>query len=88
MEALIENAWKCLYRNTSPYILHSTILNEHFEYMKEYLDKGADVNTKDFAEWTPLHCAVYIGNALFVKELLQRPYIFLHEKNDEGKTPV
>lgn len=88
VEVLVESAWKNLYRNTSPTILHATILNEHLEYMKEYLDRGADVNTKDFADWTPLHCAVYIGNVVFIKELVQRSYIFLHEKNDEGKTPI
>jgi ankyrin repeat protein len=56
--------------------------------MKEYLDRGVDINTKDFQEWTPLHCAVYIGNTKFVKHLLQRIYVNIHEKNDEGKTAI
>jgi len=35
-----------------------------------------------------LHCAAYMGNVLYVKHIVSRPYIFLHEKNDEGKTPI
>jgi ankyrin repeat protein len=58
------------------------------EYLREYLDRGAEINGKDFADWTPFHCAVYTGNVLFIKELLDRPYILLHEKTDEGKTPI
>ena len=56
--------------------------------MKQYVERGADINTKDFADWTPLHCAVYVGNTLYIKYLIQRQYIFLHEKNDEGRTPI
>lgn len=56
--------------------------------MKEYFERGVDINCKDFAEWTPLHCAVYTGNCLFIKNLIHRPYVLLHEKNDEGKTPL
>lgn len=35
-----------------------------------------------------MHCAVYIGNTLYIKHLLGRPYIALNEKNDEGKSPL
>lgn len=56
--------------------------------MKQYVERGADINAKDFADWTPLHCAVYVGNTLYIKFLISRQYIFLHEKNDEGKTPI
>lgn len=69
-------------------VLHASILNGHYEYMREYLERGADINTKDFSDWTPLHCAVHNGNTLFIKDLISRPYIFLNEKNDEGKTPI
>jgi len=62
MDNYVEQAWKHLYRNSSQMILHATILNSHFDYMKQYLDRGIDINSKDFCEWTPLHCAVYIGN--------------------------
>jgi len=69
-------------------VLHATILNDHLEYMKEYIERGSEVNYKDFADWTPLHCAVFMGNVLYIKELIHRPYISLQEKNDEGKTPI
>lgn len=69
-------------------VLHAAILNNRQDYMKEYVDRGMDINTKDFAEWTPLHCAAYTGNDKCMKYLLQRQYIYLHEKNDEGKTAL
>ena len=83
-----EEAWKHLYRNVSNCILHSAILNKRYDYIKEYLDRGADVNAKDFQDWTPLHCAVYLGDTRTLKQVLSRVYISIHEKNDEGKTPI
>lgn len=87
---LIEGAWKHLYRQPSDYILHSAILNGRFDYMREYLERGqVDINMKEPSnEWTPLHCAAFIGNTKYMKFLLQRPFISIDEKNDEGKTPV
>jgi len=69
-------------------VLHATVLNQHFEYMKEYLERGIDVNSKDFQQWTPLHCAAFVGNSKIMKYLLQRIYVQYAEKNDEGKTPI
>lgn len=39
-----DSAWRHLYRSVSPYIVHATILNNRFDYMKEYLDRGFDLN--------------------------------------------
>ncbi|CDW85033.1 UNKNOWN [Stylonychia lemnae] len=88
LDQYLDQAWKHLYRNSSPNVLHATIFNSHFDYMKQYVERGVDINAKDFNEWTPLHCAAYMGNVLYLKHMLSRPYIFLHEKNDEGKTPI
>ncbi|TNV73220.1 hypothetical protein FGO68_gene17643 [Halteria grandinella] len=65
--------------------------------MKEYCERGGgkpsvtggqDINCKDFADWTPLHCAAYLGQTTFLRYLLHRQGIFLNELNDEGKTPI
>lgn len=78
-------------------IVHASILNQHFEYLCEYVERGdsrpsanggADVNQKDFSDWTPLHMAAYMGNIKFLRYILSRKYVYLHEKNDEGKTPI
>ena len=73
-----------MYRAPSIGIVHAAILNNRSEFSREYLDRGCDVNQKDFQEWTPLHCAVYVGNVPQVKQLLSRIYISVHSKNDEG----
>ena len=74
-------------------IIHAAILNQHFEYLNEYCERsesngGQDINTKDFSDWTPLHCAAYLGRTKYLKYILSRPSLFLTEKNDEGKTPI
>jgi ankyrin repeat protein len=84
----VDAAWKHLYRSASPYVVHATILNSRFYYMKEYLDRGFDLNQKDFQSWSPLHYASYIGNTMYLKNLLSRIYINVQDKNEEGKTAV
>ena len=49
---------------------------------------GADINAKDFCDWTPLHCAAYLGQTKFLKYLLKRPLVLIYEKNDDRKTPI
>ena len=55
---------------------------------KQTVNGGADINGKDFCDWTPLHCAAYLGQTKFLKYLLTRPLVLIYEKNDEGKTPI
>ena len=74
----IDQAWKHLYRNASDFVVHAAVLNQRFDYMHEYLERGADPNARELsAEWTPLHCAAYVGHTKYVKFLVQRPYIDL-----------
>lgn len=89
----VDHPWRHLYRNASSMIIQAAILNQHFEYLSEYCERsevngGADINSKDFSDWTPLHCAAYLGQTKCLKYILSRPCLFLTEKNDEGKTPI
>lgn len=49
---------------------------------------GADINQKDFFNWTPLHCAAFLGQTKYIRYLLTRQNILLEVKNDEEKTPL
>lgn len=78
-------------------IIHAAILNQHLEYLNEYVERGggrtsinggADVNQKDFSDWTPIHMAAYLGQIKILRYLLTRPYVLLDEKTDENKTPI
>jgi hypothetical protein len=93
----VDHPWRHLYRAPCDMIVHASILNQHFDYLCEYIERGncrpspnggADVNQKDFSDWTPLHMAAYMGNIKFLRYILSRQYVYLHEKNDEGKTPI
>jgi hypothetical protein len=93
----VDHPWRHLYRQPSNLIIQAAILNQHFEYMQEYCERGNssittnggwDINAKDFSGWTPLHCASYLGQTKYIKYLIMRPNVLLSERNDEGKTPV
>lgn len=36
--------WRHLYRAKSVMVLHATVMNERFMYLKEYVDRGCNVN--------------------------------------------
>jgi ankyrin repeat protein len=61
--------WKYLYKNPFDKILHPAAVNNHYEYVKLYVEWGSEINTQDFQGWTPLHCAAHSGNIEIIKFL-------------------
>lgn len=91
----VDHPWRHLYRAPSPLILQAAILNQHFEYLCEYIERSGnqrsvevDLNGRDFSDWTPLHCASYLGQTKFIRYLLNQPNVLVNLKNDEGKTAI
>ena len=82
------SSFEHLYKNSFDKILHPTAINGHFDQFKLFLEWGAEVNTKDFQGWTPLHCAAYSGNIEILKFLIGNPSTELESEDDERRTPL
>lgn len=42
--------------------LHQVVIKGDIDFAKILIDRGAKVNTKDYAQWTPLHEACNHGD--------------------------
>ena len=67
-------------------LLHAA-LNGSLEEVKEALDKGADINTKDNDGDTPLTIASLLGHTDIAKQLIDKG-ANIETKNNEGNTPL
>lgn len=61
--------------------------NGEWDRAKKDIDEGADVNAKDYCEWTPLHDAVRFGWVRIVHLLLDNG-ANVDAKNNGGWTPL
>ena len=67
--------------------LHLAALKGYSEIGKELIKHGADPNSKDFDESTPLHCASELGHTNFVIFLLEETKADASIKNKFGYMP-
>jgi ankyrin repeat protein len=67
--------------------MHWAAGGDHKEMVERLIDKGADVNARDEAGWTPLHYAAFSGHK-DVAELLIAKGADVNTKNDSGETPL
>ncbi|XP_044756176.1 BRCA1-associated RING domain protein 1-like isoform X2 [Coccinella septempunctata] len=50
--------------------LHLACKRKRFEEVKELIEEKVDINSRDYACWTPLHEAVQVGSLEIIEELL------------------
>jgi len=67
--------------------MHWAAGGDHKKMVELLIDKGADVNARDEAGWTPLHYAAFNGHK-DVAELLIAKGADVNAKNDYGETPL
>lgn len=76
-------------KNASNIILLKAIREEYLDIFKFALENGADVNTKSFNNWTPLHFAASYNQAEIVKLLLSKgANVYALTVNSFQTTPV
>lgn len=68
--------------------IFKAIQNNDIEKVKELLDSGIDVNTKNKFEDTPLYEACYFNRIEIVKLLLEHPNIDVNTKDKYEMTPL
>jgi len=67
-------------------LIHACIF-DRFELAKALVERGADVNKKDFYQKTPLHCAVITGNIEIITLLLQHR-VWVNAQDGRGFTAL
>jgi ankyrin repeat protein len=67
-----KNEYKHLMSRGRDTPLHWAAQNATITEVKYLISKGADINAKDLAGWTPLHCAIFSGNEKIVKFFLSQ----------------
>ena len=70
-ESVKQEEWYYLYRQQNTNSLHAAVTNIHTDFLKNYIDRGADVNSQDFQGWTLLHTAAFMGSARLVRFLIE-----------------
>ncbi len=68
--------------------LHEAASNGDAEKVRQLIANKADVNARDYEDWTPLHHAAFHGYAEVVKLLLEVEGIDLEAKDIHGLTPL
>ena len=68
-------------------VINGAAAGGDIEAVKEFLNAGTDVNTKDGWEWTPLHNAAWWGHKE-IAELLLANGAGVNAKNNVGWTPL
>ncbi|KAI9145202.1 hypothetical protein BKA69DRAFT_547859 [Paraphysoderma sedebokerense] len=66
--------------------LHSACCFNHLEIVKYLVSIGADINIRDFDDWTPLHFAASEGNLEIVRYLCSFDHLELDAENSDGET--
>ena len=61
--------------------------NDDLEKVKELISKGADIETKDNDDYTPLNIASYKGHLEIVKYLVEQG-ADIESKDNDGDTPL
>lgn len=56
--------------------------------VKTAIEKGADVNSQSLNKNSPVHMAIQYGFLKIVKYLMEKTFVRLDIKNDDGKTVV
>ena len=67
--------------------IHSAARNGNLKRVKELLNQGVPVNSRDEYSFTPLHFAAYRGRLNVVQELLRRG-AHLNPRTFTGRTPL
>ena len=79
-------ARKSDWRNVTP--LHYASYHNRHDITVTLLQHGADVNSKDDNDWTPLHLAAQEGHFSIVKAIWQRSSSSLHDVTNDGRTAL
>jgi len=58
------------------------------EIIKDFLERGADINSKDEYGRAPIHYAVIYGHVNAVKFLLEQPGILIDIKDNSDQEPL
>jgi len=67
--------------------IHRAAERGNLNHVKELLNQGVPVNTRDAHGWTPLHYASSRGQLNIVQELLRRG-AHVNARNNFGRTPL
>ena len=74
----------------APFLLHQAVADDNFQQFSAVIEAGADLNSFNNEDLTPLQIAIMRGNQALVRELLIRgahPNLFNRE-NPESQTPL
>jgi len=87
LDAEVVKQWELLYRYVCPLILHAAVINNHDELVKQFLEKGANVNFTDHNRLTPLHCSAMVENIAITSLLLEHG-ADIQANNAKDQTPT
>lgn len=66
--------WKYLYpkhEDVSPIVVNAAAMNDHKEYVRQFLDRGYDPTEQDFQGWSIVHAVTYAGRNYLLKWLMK-----------------
>ena len=67
--------------------IHHAVKSGNLNQVKELLNQGVHVNSRNAHGWTPLHWAAWMGHLNIVQELLRRG-AHLNPRTFTGRTPL